>query len=95
VQHLTFVTLSYRYGILDTADGCKYVGFWVGGETSRFGTYTWPSGQKFVGRYLRGKKHGPGTMVLPNGDTIEAEWVDDQLTNRVGIVRYVVFHLTC
>jgi len=55
---------GYCEGVINLANGERYVGEWKDEKFHGQGTYTWPNGDKYVGEWKDDKKHGYGTLYI-------------------------------
>ena len=58
---------------MDPKGGC-FIGSWVQGLQSGFGSKSYKSGDRHEGNYHEGKRSGNGIYMWTNGDVYSGEW---------------------
>lgn len=58
---------------MDPKGGC-FIGSWVQGLQSGFGSKSYKSGDRHEGNYYEGKRSGNGIYMWRNGDVYSGEW---------------------
>jgi hypothetical protein len=75
------------FGTLVHANDDAYVGEFVKGKASGFGTYETADGSFMVGQYEDGAPNGPGTYIAPNGDAYQGVFVDGKAEGMILVTR--------
>ena len=73
-------------GVMTTFEGDRFEAEFVGWNSSRAKGVYHPSGCQFSGSWVLGKRQGLGHYSIPHIGTIEAEWVNDLLPNKMKMV---------
>jgi len=75
------------FGTLVHANDDAYIGEFVKGMASGFGSYEAAEGSTMVGQYQDGAPNGPGTYIASNGDTYQGVFVDGKVEGLVLVTR--------
>lgn len=65
-------------GILQFANGNKYLGHWDDSYRQGEGRLVFAEGHEYKGEFLRNAFHGYGVMTYANGDRYEGQWAQDR-----------------
>ena len=65
------------------ADGNEYEGEYINNIKEGLGEFRWKNGKKYKGSFKGNKPHGIGILTLENGETVEVEYVNGKIINKV------------